>query len=50
VIGPAAYASTGSRRGVDPGRSTGTQTRAVEFNSTGRRHGIDPGRSTGRGA
>jgi hypothetical protein len=52
VIGPTVFASTGQRRGLDPGRSTGTarEATATRLYSTGTRHGIDPGRSTGRGA
>jgi hypothetical protein len=50
VIGPTSFTSTGSRRGLDPGRSTGAVRAVAEFLSTGQRHGIDPERSTGQGA
>ena len=51
-VGRTVFASTGSRRGIDPGRSTGTTptTEVIELASTGRRRGIDPGRSTGKGS
>jgi len=49
-VGRTAFASTGVRAGIDPGRSTGRAAAevATELASTGVRAGIDPGRSTGK--